>query len=194
MDVLDNKVWIWVIVGLGWALNAWWQRRQDRLAEEQRRRNPPPKAAAAPAATVPIGDRRYQDVQQEIRRKIAERWQAANNTRPVAPPTVAPPHRPAPPPAPAARKVVEVQEVEPAFASAPSPLWGTLSASAATMPQTSASAYSGLPLATDAIPGAILLAKLADPSVARQAFLFREIFDRPICLRSAGCGGHENWN
>jgi hypothetical protein len=42
-------------------------------------------------------------------------------------------------------------------------------------------------------PAAALRLALSDATAARQAFLFREIFDRPLCLRPAGCGGHEGW-
>jgi hypothetical protein len=35
---------------------------------------------------------------------------------------------------------------------------------------------------------------LSSPGAARQAFIMREIFDRPLCLRHAPNGGHEDWN
>jgi hypothetical protein len=190
MQVMGYNVSIWIIVALAWALNAWWTRRQDRLAEEQRRRNLPYPAPVPSSAPVEEDDRSYAEIQQEIRRKIAERWQSANNSRPPMP---SPPMRPAPdPPVPATlpRKIARVPEV---MVSVMPILHEELPPASAPMAPPAPSYGASLSARTGPDTVAILQSVLSDQAAARQAFLFREIFDQPLCLRPAGHGGHDGW-
>jgi hypothetical protein len=184
-------------VGLVWAANALWQRHQERQAQEKLERQPKPAPrpviAAPPARPVITAEgRRYQEVQEEIRRKIAERWQTPAPGRPAMP--LPPPVAPSPPRY-VARQVEAPRPVAPMVPAIPTAdqraSTAAFSVELPSAPQTSLSAYSmGGP---EVEPAAALRAALANTAAVRQAFLFREILDRPLCLRPAGCGGHEAW-
>jgi hypothetical protein len=200
--------------------NALWQKRQEKLAaaeyelrRKQERSNAPP--VTLPPPVKPAVDQTYQDVQAEIRRRIAERNAArigvpaparpATSTRPPLPPAL-PPRRPTvtttsptrvpPLPTPAMVRTVRPQVVEaedrdgfgmnptqPAFRPAvvvPPSFVGDQSMAALA------------PSATTEWHGIDLRALLATPNAARQAFLLKEILDRPLGERRTS-GGHEDW-
>jgi len=202
-----SQVAIYILVALGFAANAWWQKRQERRAQDELQRHPPQTPPRQPLVTAP--NQRYQEVQEEIRRRIAERLQAApagrpattTTTLPAPPPVVVrtPPRPVALPTAAPARPPVR-QPMRPAVAveqqtafpaarlAAAAPLapvmaesFGMAAAYALATPETAGNSVAALQLV------------LANATAARQAFLFREIFDRPVCMRPAGCGGHEGW-
>jgi hypothetical protein len=56
-----------------------------------------------------------------------------------------------------------------------------------------AAVYGSTPQTSSQVYVTALQAALADPAAARSAFIFREIFDRPLCLRSPAGGGHDGW-
>ena len=188
---MDNhaQVIIYLLVGAFWALNAWWKKYQDKQAEEASRRNPSPPASAPARPVATPESQRYQEVQAEIRRKIAERAQmpAAGrvNLPPARPVVVSAPARPMT--TPVQRRPMPVAAVvEPMTYQPPSPL--VMSAAPVV-----AAAYGSMPPDTSRVFTTQIQAALADPAAARQAFIFREIFDRPLCMRSPAGGGHDGW-
>jgi len=161
----------------------------------------PPAQSSKPAYDV---DQRYQDIQEEIRRRIAQRAQETSPTpaaqttaprtaRPKILDTGLPPKTPPQPiskyqrpTAPTAAEAAATSAMAmPSGPSSPNAdlleIYGSL---AATEADTTADAR---PAPT---PGASLRTLLASPKAARQAFILREILDRPLSLRPAGCGGH----
>ncbi len=174
-------------------------------------RDTPSNPADPPVLTE--ADRRYREVQEEIRRRIAQRNQSA----PAQPATVTPspvqdykrstkstdpinrdfgtrkPKKATPPPT--LPTTTMTMDAIPVMANAPT---------APTMPDypSEAAAYA-LPKDTgdnaassSTSPGGsnALRAVLASPSAARQAFLLREIFAQPLGLRPMASGGLEDWN
>jgi hypothetical protein len=173
------------------------------------------------SATPPVlteADRRYREVQEEIRRRIAQRNQNPPNqsatvtpnpvtdykrsrqsTQPINPNLNVPlatarpkkSARPSPPPLQPPTKTIVV---EPMMADAPAmeaaPAYPS-EAAAYALPQDSGdnAASSG----TSPGGGNALRAILASPNAARQAYLLREIFAQPLSLNPMGSGGHEDW-
>jgi len=171
------------------------------------------KDAQQNAPVLTEADRRYREVQEEIRRRIAQKSQ----TMPT-PPTVAQPN-PAPDYQPSKQITQPVKPLAPARpkkAAAPQPTVSTTTMRmdaipsmadapiAPTMPDypSEAAAYA-LPkdsgdnaASSSTSPGGsnALRAILASPNKARQAYLLREIFAQPLGLRPMASGGLEEWN
>ncbi len=159
-------------------------------------------------------DKRYREIQEEIRRRVVQRQQQPMQTspapaapaprRPRTVPNMGVPPRPAPKPistyqrlTPAPQPAIPAPMVMPVATISPNTDAATMEAAA-----TEAAAYA-LPESTPdespvkysygPAPVANLKPLLASPSSARQAFVLREILDRPLSLRPVYCGGHENW-
>jgi hypothetical protein len=178
------------------------------------------RATSTTAAEPPVmteADRRYREVQEEIRRRIAQRNQRAPTQPATVTPNPATDYRPSKQiTTPIGRKVERPLSTARTPKAAPPP---TLTATtmkmdaipmmanapiAPAMPAypSEAAAYA-LPkdsgdnaASSSASPGGsnALRAILASPSAARQAFLLREIFATPLGLRPLASGGHEDWN
>jgi hypothetical protein len=162
-------------------------------------------------------DRRYREVQEDIRRRIAQR----NQTAPTQPATVTPnpltDYRPSrQSTAPISRKIEK-----PLTTARPPKVAPPISVSATSMKVNAIPMMANAPIApamtaypseaaayalpketgdnsasSNSSPGGsnALRAILASPSAARQAFLLREIFATPLGLRPLASGGHEDWN
>jgi hypothetical protein len=179
--------------------------------------------AKATPDTTPTGqpvlteaDKRYREVQEEIRRRIAQQKQ----TSPGQPATVTPnpaqnyrpskqitapinktsglpkPQKSAPPRiSPPAKTPTKTVAAQPVMAGAPAmeaaPAYPSEAAAYALPTESGDNAAS-----SSTSPGGsnALRAILGSPGAARQAYLLREIFATPMGLRPSGSGGHEDWN
>jgi hypothetical protein len=165
----------------------------------------PPSARGMSSAPPQLteADRRYREVQEEIRRRIAQRRQQAQ-TQPMSPVPARPAATPPPSPRPSTADDYSMSPPAtpaafPATSAMPVPvIASTLEAAA-----TEAAAYAlPAPIASDAPSKSTgetatlrgLRALLASPGAARQAYALREVLDRPLALRAAGRGGHESWS
>jgi hypothetical protein len=160
-------------------------------------------------------DRRYREVQEEIRRRIAQRNQNAPSQPATAMPNPVQDYQrsrqstdpinrnfgsrkpkkavPAPPPpvqTPRKTPVAQpVMPVAPAMDAAPA---YPSEAAAYALPKDSgdnAASSSTSPGGSNA-----LRSILGSPNAVKQAYLLREIFAQPLGLRPMASGGHEDWN
>lgn len=170
-----------------------------------------------PSQNPPVltdADRRYREVQEEIRRRITQKSPStpaqpttaranpaqnyrpsAQSTAPIKPLPAARQQKAAPPKqAPSSTTTMRMDAI-PTMANAPqAPAMPDYPSEAAAyaLPKDSgdnAASSSGSHGSSDA-----LRAILASPNQARQAFLLREIFAQPLGLRPMASGGLEDWN
>ncbi len=165
-------------------------------------RTPPPsRSLSSGPVQLTEADRRYREVQEEIRRRIALR-QGQASSQPVAPAKTKirraetqTANYPAPAP-------VAPPSVSPAYStSAAMPVASTASTMEAAATEAAAYALpagimSDSPARSTPASASMrsLRALLASPASARQAYLLREILDRPLSLHPAERGGHQSWS
>jgi len=185
--------------------------------QESETPNPPPNRnlpSAPPELTE--ADRRYREIQEEIRRRVAQRQQEPQNTsapatpvpqRPRAMPNMGVPPRPAPKPIstyqrnapapqpaiPATPPTILAPMVMPVATSASTTEAAATEAAAYALPESN-TADTSIKAYTISVPSGKLRALLSSPASARQSFVLREIFDRPLSLRQVPYGGYESWN
>lgn len=187
--------------------------------EELAAKNPPPERDQ-PSAPVELteADKRYREIQEEVRRRVAQRQQQPQTMRPSSAPqenyhsspqTTAPVARPArgiyqrPAQPPTRTFTIAPPEIYTPTASAARPMAMPImpveSASTTEAAATEAAAYA-LPEVSEAagaatIPPAVgsIRALLTVQSSVRQAFVLREVLDRPLSLRPMAHGGHDAW-
>jgi hypothetical protein len=213
-----EQVIIYIIAGVVALIGSQWKKQQARNAEQDYQRQRQKDAAPTPTAPAPgtaayDAKRRYEDIQEEIRRRIAQRanvpmpsptstvqptqprpvqptmvpYEPRDDSRPRAtPPPIARPQPVAPPPP------ATVSPPAMTMARVPTPMADTWKSNAPAYPD-EASAYS-LTATQESNSMSALRAALASASSARHAFILREVLDRPLCARPLCSGGHDNWN
>jgi hypothetical protein len=160
-------------------------------------------------------DQRYREVQEEIRRRIAQRNQGAPAQTTTATPNPAQNYRPSKQitaplnrnprelpqkkssPAPRTPVVATTMKMDaiPVMANAPiAPAMPAYPSEAAAYALPKDSGDNAASSSTSPGGSNALRAILASPSAARQAFLLREIFGQPLGLRPMANGGLEDWN
>ncbi len=213
-----------LIVGIIYAVVAVVKKLKGATDDYQKRNPPPDRNLTNTPPQLTEADRRYREVQEDIRRRIASRQaqQQASDTRRDAPAPPIPRYKPSPyattpvggnrdpaifqpkPPVQPAKPVtapkpapVAASPARPEHASSPQAAPAETMASALTdNSQTAAAsevaAYAGGTPANITM-GADLRALLSTPNAFRQAFLLREVLERPLALRTGSCGGLETW-
>jgi hypothetical protein len=212
------QIYIFIALWIIWLIKTQWDKLQARNAgpEDPRERQLDAPPTAKPGTAVYDAQRNYQEVQEEIRRRIAQR---ANLPMPVPSATTQPaqprPMQPTmvpyetrdvsrPPPASRPQPVARTQPMAPpqaafspppslvAIGDMPSAMTNDWKDSDSGYPD-EARAYS-LDATQESTTMSALRAALASASSARHAFILREVLDRPLCARPLCSGGHDNWN
>ncbi len=182
--------------------------------EEDTNTAPPPPRGMPPVdpAQLTEADRRYREVQEEVRRRIAQRQQMGQP--PPRPPAPVADYQPSPrstSPIPQPMSRPTVRRMAPSStttATAPAPRrmpppMPAAPIAASSEPDmdaaaTEAAAYAapeeiGALAAPAPPPAGSLRGMLRTPSSLQQAFVLRELLDKPLALRPAARGGHEAW-
>jgi hypothetical protein len=216
ISVMDNVI-IYIIVGVVWAVASQWKKMQARDAEQdyqgQRQKDAPPPVGPSTTPGTPAYDtaRRYQEIQDEIRRRIAQR-----TNRPMpAPTSTIQPAQPRPvqpvmvptgypsatqPPPPIVRPQPAAAVTSPVAASPFAMTMGDLPSAMTDIWKQNTSAASdearaySMTATQESTSLSALRTALASASSARHAFILREVLDRPLCARPLSSGGHDNWN
>lgn len=206
-----------IIIGLIVAVAGMAAKKSSKTKDADPDQTPPTPSMQQGQPVLTEADRRYREVQEEIRRRIAQKSQTA----PGQPATMTP--NPVPNYKPSAKSTVPINTREyqtmrrkaaapstppptlakPAKPAAVQPVMAVAPAMDAPPSYPSEAAAYALPkesgdnaASSSTSPGGsnALRAILASPSAARQAFLLREIFAQPLGLRPMASGGHEDWN
>jgi hypothetical protein len=210
-----EQIVIFLIVAAAMGVQRLFKKLQGGQEDVEKKRLPP--AVNTPPASMELteADKRYRQVQEEIRRRVAQRQQQTQTATPTPAPQTT--YRPSPkstspigrgalgepnkrpvltrPVAqPMNTTLAEPSPAMPPMAAMPEASASTTEAAATeaaayALPEVSAAAgTAGLPPAAGSIR-----ALLATPASIRQAFVLREVLDRPLSLRPAPHGGHDTW-